>query len=214
MSAAPAACGQLVERLDHRRAQGLVELLDRLAAVLLVAQEPVACGVRHPGEEDRSARGLDHPALGLVADDDVGHIERAEDVDGGGLLCRAGQVVVADEQQGGHAVGQAFDAPGELALLGGFGVARLEGVAGEDDQVGVVRERVVDNLIQPIEEIAHAAGGAGGGIELAVVFHADVQVGEMHEADGGRHGGILTGRIETPKRHMIDMGKLRSPVTG
>jgi hypothetical protein len=46
---------------------------------------------------------------------------------------------------------------------------------------------VVDDLVQSVQKIAHAARRPAGGIEPAVVLHADVNVGEVDDTDGVGH---------------------------
>jgi len=42
-----------------------------------------------------------------------------------------------------------------------------------------VRQGKIDNLVQPVQKVADAARNARLRVKLAVVFHADVQVGEV-----------------------------------
>jgi hypothetical protein len=50
-------------------------------------------------------------------------------IEAGGLGDRAGQIMIANQQQGGDFFGEALDPAGEFALLGGIGIAGLECVA-------------------------------------------------------------------------------------
>ena len=108
------------------------------------------------------------------------------------FLFHRGQVVIAHEQHRGHArIRQPLDAAGKLALIGGAGVARLECVAGKDDQVNLVRQAVFDHLVKAAKKVDHAPVDAGGGINPAIVFHADVKVGQVQHADGFGHGCLI-----------------------
>ena len=51
-------------------------------------------------------------------------------------------------------------------------------------------ERVVDQVVEAGEEIEHPHVDAGGGVDAPEGFGADVQVGEVEEADG-IHGRIV-----------------------
>ncbi len=175
--------GEVGHFFDDQLLNRFIQLLDRRAFVFLLRQQPASHRERNPADEDRAALRLNHLRTDLTSNGDVGHVERAEDVDARGFGRHARHVVVAHKHEYWHAVGEALDAFGELALLRGIGVARFESVTGEDHEVGVVVKRVGDHLVEPIQKIADTAGDAGLRIDLAVIFHADVQVGEVQNAD-------------------------------
>ena len=53
-------------------------------------------------------------------------------------------------------------------------------------------ERVVHRVGQPAQEVHHALVEAGLRVGAAIVFHADVDVGDVEEADGGEwHSEIV-----------------------
>ena len=112
------------------------------------------------------------------------------------------------------AVGEARDAAGELALVGLRGVARLVGVAREENEVHAARDGVVDGVVHRGQEVEEAgvdpevlralhAGrepvgegvevGLGGG--ASVGLDAYVDVGEVEEA----HGGMLHPSFAAPR---------------
>jgi len=62
-------------------------------------------------------------------------------------------------------------------------VARLIDVAGYDDQVDVVGKGTIDRLVEGVQEILQAAREPRRGVDPPVVFHPDVDVGEMQELD-------------------------------
>ena len=168
--------------------QRAVEFFQVLAAILFLRQQALAHGIGHASHLHRAALGLDAVHFVAPADGDVGHGQRAKDVQAGGFLFHRGQVVVAHEQHRGHArVGEALDAAGELALIRGAGVARLEGVARKEHQVNVVRQAVLDHLVKAAQKVEHAPVDAGGRVEPAIVFHADVEIGQVEKADRGGH---------------------------
>ena len=129
-----------------------------------------------------AAGDLDH--LFPVADVDVGHVQRAEDVDAGGALGDRGQVVVAHQQDHRDAgVRDLLDASREFALVRGVRVARLVRVTGEDEDVHALLDRVVADVAQPAQEVHDARVDPGRGVDPPVVFHADVDVGGVKEFD-------------------------------
>ena len=122
-----------------------------------------------------------------MPDDHAGDCQCLEDVDGAGLDRHPGHVVITHQQQRRHLIRQPLDALGKLALLRRIGLAILERVPGEDRQVGLMRQGVVDDFVQAFEKVADPARGAGDRIQSAVVLHADVQIGEVQQADGIGH---------------------------
>ena len=59
------------------------------------------------------------------------------------------QVVVADEEEDGDAIGgEAVNALGELSLLGLGGLTALIGIAAEEDKVDFVFQGIIDHLVQ------------------------------------------------------------------
>ncbi|MOA47519.1 hypothetical protein D3C78_1701620 [compost metagenome] len=80
--------------------------------------------------------------------------------------------------------GEPLHPPGELALLGGAGVFGLVDVAGHQKDVGVLRQREVDHLVEAAQVVLEAVMEPRGGVPAAVVLHADVQVGRVNDANG------------------------------
>src|SRR5690606_11234392 len=115
------------------------------------------------------------------------YLQRLEDLDRRGLLHHRGDVVVADEQHNRALLGQTLDAPRELAHVGGVRLAVLEGVPGEDGEIGVVLAGIINDLIHPEQEVHHTGADACGWVDLAVVLHADVNIGEVQQSDRFRH---------------------------
>ena len=75
--------------------------------------------------------------------------QRIKDLRAGGPADGIGQVVVADEQENGHAAaGNPVYPFGEFSLLGLAGFAAFIGVAGKKHEVNVIVEGIVD---QPVE---------------------------------------------------------------
>jgi len=139
-------------------------------------------------------RGRDLQALAVAAGDglhrvvgsdvDVGHAQRVEDADRSGAALHGRQVVVAHQQHHGHAcIRQPLDAPRELPLEGGIGIAHLVRVAREHEQIDVLFDGIIDHVGQPSQEIHHAAVDARLGVHPTVVFHADVQIGGVEQLD-------------------------------
>ncbi len=87
--------------------------------------------------------------------------------------------MITDQQHNRRKLCEVADAMGELTLIGRVGVARLEGIAGEDRQIDFMVTRIVDDLVHALDKIDHAIAQAGLGIGLAVIFHADMGVGEV-----------------------------------
>ena len=169
----------------------LVELLDGGPLRLLAVGEQVRdLRPGHEGNLQRSGAGLEdlgNVALALepggVADGDVGNLERAKDLEGVGAGLGVGEVVVADEEEGGDAgLAEAADAPGEFALVRLGGLARLVGVAREDDGVDAFLEGVVDEVVEGIEKVLHARGPGLAREGPSVELDANVQIGEMEYA--------------------------------
>ena len=161
---------------------------------LLFAQQRGAQRIRRRRDLERlpaAAGDLDH--LLPVAHEHVGHTQRAEDVDAGGALGDRGQVVVAHQQDHRDAgVRDLLDAPRKLALVRGIRVARLVRVAGEDEDVHALLDRVVTDVAQPAQEVHDARVDPGRGVNPPVVFHADVDVGGVEEFDR-LHGYLEAG---------------------
>ncbi len=123
--------------------------------------------------------------LFAVAHGDVGHVERAEDVDAGGALGDRGQVMVADEHDHRDAgVRDPLDAARELALVSRVRVARAVGVAGEEENINPLLDGVVGDVAQPAQEVHDARVDPRRGVDPPVVLHADVNVGGVEQFDG------------------------------
>jgi hypothetical protein len=111
--------------------------------------------------------------------------ELPEDVQGGGPLLHPGQVVVAHQQEHREAgLQQAPEAGGELPQIGRGGIPVFKGVAAEQDQVRLVLDGIVHDAIEGMQEVHHPPVQAGLGVDLAVGLHADMQIGEMKDANG------------------------------
>jgi len=121
-----------------------------------------------------------------------------------------GQVVVAGHEEDGDAgPGEAGQALGELPLVRLGGLAALVGVAGEEDQVGLVGDGVGDELVEGAEEVDEARRvaqvapavlarrePAGQRREVgldegpAVALDADVEVREVDDAQTSPPGPL------------------------
>ena len=88
-------------------------------------------------------------------------------------------MVPDDHEHGDPGIGELRDALGELALVCLAGVAALVCVTAEQCQVDLVLQRVVDDLIQGVEEVGESGGQAGLGVWPTVVFYAYVYVAEV-----------------------------------
>ena len=69
-------------------------------------------------------------------------------------------VVAREQEDGDAAIHQGCEASRELALVRLRRVAALVGVAGDEDEVGVVAVRVVDHLVEGAEKVEEARGEA------------------------------------------------------
>ena len=165
--------------VDHGALEQAVQLGQALALHFIPADQRRAQRVGRRGDLERlpaAADDLEH--LFPVAHGDIGHIERAEDVDAGGALGDRGQVMVAHEHDHRDAgVRDLLDAAGELPLVGRVGVARLVRITGEDENVHALLDGVVADVAQPAQEVHDARVDPCRGIDPPVVFHADVDVG-------------------------------------
>ena len=178
--------GERPDVRDHGVLERGVELVQAFSLLLLFAQQGGAQRIRRGRDLERlPAAADDLDDLLPVADVDVGHIQRAEDVDAGGALGDRGQVVVAHQHDHRDAgVRDLLDAPRKLALVRGVRVARLVRVTGEDEDVHALLDRVVADVAQPAQEVHDARVDPGCGVDPPVVFHADVNVGGVEEFDG------------------------------
>jgi len=78
-----------------------------------------------------------------------------EDIKGRGPAAGMGNVVVADEKKNWDAgLPQADDAAGKLPLEGRGGVPVLVGVPGEKNQVDLLRNGVIDHMVEGLKEVA------------------------------------------------------------
>ena len=155
----PGFGGERPDVRDHGVLERGIQFGQALALRLLLAQQGGAQRVRRGRDLERlpaAAGDLEH--LFAVADEHVGHTQRAEDVDAGGALGDRGQVMVAHQHDHRDAgVGDLLDAPRELALVRGVGVARLVRVTGEDEDIHALLDRVVADVAQPAQEVHDAA---------------------------------------------------------
>ena len=144
----------------------------------------------------------------LADDRDAGQSEGVEDFHGVGLAEGIRLIVVADQDDHGNpGLGEAPHAPGKGALPGGIGVAVLVDVAGEYGEVDIVVEGVVDGRVHRAGEIEQASVQAAGGVEAAVVLHAEMDVGEVQQVE---HDGA-TGRRTGPRCWTRPCGSGRRP---
>jgi len=141
--------GQPMYDIAHHLGQCAVEFFQILAAKFLAGQETLAHRIWHAGHLHRTASGLDTKHLIAPADDHIRHSQRAKDVQTGGLFFHSWQIVVAHKQHSGHtSIGEAFDTASKFTLIGGIGIARLEGITCENYQVNLVRQAILDHLVQ------------------------------------------------------------------
>ena len=95
-------------------------------------------------------------------------------------------VVIADQDDHRNiSLGEAPNASRKSALPGGVGIAVLVDVAGENGQVDIVVEGVIDGCLHRAREVQQAAVQPAGGVEAAVVLHAKVDVGEVQQMEHG-----------------------------
>ena len=195
----------------------LVDLSDRQASCLRMGRDDSA-NLR-PGHErhlQRSRLRLEDdgpesatPEPAIVARNHVGDLERPVNLERVCTPLRVREVMVADEQKRRDArSAQALDAFRELPLVRLRRLARLVRVAGEDDGVDAVANRVVDQRVERVEEVLQA--GVPGTIRERppVTIHADVEVGEMDDP----HARIL--RSPPPEcEHMCDYCQPRQPTS-
>ena len=108
------------------------------------------------------------------------HIQDPKNFQAAGGAVRGGHIVVAHQQDGGHArVCQAFDTAAKLALKGGIGALVFVGVAGKNADVGLPLQGNVNHLAQASQKINHPAIQTGFAVKPPVIFHADVDVGQV-----------------------------------
>jgi hypothetical protein len=108
--------------------------------------------------------------------------ERIVNIDTRRAADDARQVVIADQQNGrDRGAREATDALGERALHGRVRVARLKGVAGEEDRIDPLGDGEGDELVEPREEIAQATRQPGRRIGAPVVLDTQVEIREVEE---------------------------------
>ncbi len=141
--------------------------------------------VRHRGDlQDLALARLDLVHAGLLGDGDAGHLERGIDAERRDVGDHAWQVVVPGQQEDANAaLREPPDALGEQLLDGRARVRVLERVAGEQHDVHLVRQREVDELVEPRGEVEDPLIDAGGGIRLPVRVGAEMVVGEVQDPD-------------------------------
>ena len=135
-----------------------------------------------------TAFGSDPAQLVIPRDPDIGHLKRGVDIDRCGFGDINWQIVVANQQHGRRQLRQGQDAPGEGALVGRVWAAAAKGIAGEYHQIDIMLAGIIDHFVHAPQKIAHTTAQTGIGIDLAVVFHADMHIGEMQNAYGFNHG--------------------------
>jgi hypothetical protein len=166
--------------------QRLVQFLDRFAAMLGLRQQTIAHGIRRGGDLHLAALRVNDVQVLGPANDHIRHTQRAIDVDAAGFFLHRRQIVIAHQHHHRHIrIDEALDAPRKLALQSGAGIARLEGITREDHQIDIMVQTVIDHLVEAVQKIEHAAIDAGAGIDVPVIFHADVNIGKMQNVDHG-----------------------------
>ena len=138
-------------------------------------------------DDDLTALGGNNARLVLIGDPDIRDRQRIVNLDARRLEHGRRQIVVADQHDQRRERQQVAHAPGKFALISRVGAARFEGIAREDRQVNVVFSGKLDHLVHAAQKIADAAAQAGFGVGFAVIFHADVDIGEMQHANRFAH---------------------------
>lgn len=124
--------------------------------------------------------------LGLVEDANVGDFEGAEGFEGVGASEGGGQVVIADEEEGGDTrAGQAHDPAAPFPLKGGGGGAVFVGISGKEDEVNFFGDGGVNDRIEGFEEVHHPNRETSDGVVAAIVGHVYVGVGKVEEFEHG-----------------------------
>src|SRR5262245_56937705 len=77
----------------------------------------------------------------------------------------------------------ALDAFGELSLVRRVRSAAFIHIAGDQYDIGAGVQAHVDRLVQPLQVIDQARVQASRWVDPAMVFHADVQVGQVQQFD-------------------------------
>ena len=95
--------------------------------------------------------------VGAVGDINILDGQGIKNLGGGSPADSVGQVVIADEEEDGDAIGgEAVNALGELSLLGLGGLTALIGITAEEDKVNLVFQGIIDHLVQSFYEIGEA----------------------------------------------------------
>ena len=98
-----------------------------------------------------------------------------------------GQIVIADQNHHRHLrLDQTPYTAGKFALPGGIGIAVFVDVAGENRQVNIVFQGIINGQVDRAGEIQQTTIQTSGSIQPAIVFHAEVDVSQM------------TGGLQTP----------------
>ena len=191
------ARGRIVARLRRQRPQfrrqGVpqegVQLGGGRAARPAIGQQAGAGRVGGRADQDRAALRLHAVQARLEGDQGIGHAQGVEDFDAGGLAGSGGQIVAAQQQDHRAERGQIAHDAREGALVGGAGIARLEGVPGEDHQISVGVAHSSDDFFEAGQEVGGAGAEPGGRVGRAVALDAQVHVGEVEEVDRIAHQG-------------------------
>ena len=181
----------LLEVCDEPGFDLLLDLLQRLAARLFAAHELADAYPRQRDDLHVAGVGGDAVRFEPLPDADVGDAERGEDLKRGGAVSDVRQVVVANGKERGDARGgEPRDAAGELALVGLGGVARLVGVAREQDEVHTAVDSVVDGVVHRGEEVQEAR------VDAEILRAVDVRARTSPATRRGRPGrwGVRTSR--------------------
>ena len=94
---------------------------------------------------------------GRLGDCHLGHRKRRVYFNGISALHRVRHVVVAYEDEGRHSGSrQLTHAPCELTLHGRRGVAILEYVPGDEDEVNVILQSPVEGFVERLKEVTQA----------------------------------------------------------
>ncbi len=157
-----------------------VDLLQRFVLKLiageeLAAQDPGKCDNLNRAATRLDAVGTRHPRHVHPV-----HFQGGEDLHRGRAAPGVGHAVVANQEEHRQPVGdQAMDAPGELALIGGVGMAGFVGIASEDHEVNAGVQGVVNHAVEAAQEIHHTGAQPGRRVKPAIILDTQVYIGEV-----------------------------------
>ena len=93
-------------------------------------------------------------------------------------------MVARDHDHGDVAAAEHANEGCKFALMRGRGVASAIGVTGEDDEIDFLFDRFFKRETQAFDKILQARVETGARIEPAVIFNADMRVGNVQKFDG------------------------------